>query len=143
MSTQVSRLVCLIRPLAGDSDPEVRHYTDSDIRAFIAVVAPSMPFPVTAIDQFTIKEDLAPEEISRLSVECAILLIGGQPKEFSYKTPVLSVKRVHDGTAGRLAGLWALLDMLGDPAVSWDDEINKIIDDCDRYMTALSGSSDG
>ena len=100
-----------------------------------------MPFPVTAIDNLTIKEDLTPAEISRIACECAVLLLGGQPKEFTYKTPVLAVKRVRDSASDRLAGLWTLLEMLKDPAVSWDDEINKILEDCDRYMDALLGGS--
>lgn len=143
MSTNIADIVCLIRPLSGDNDPEVRKYSDSDIRAFIAVVSPMMPFTVTIIDRLTIEEDLTPAEVSRLSLECALLMVSQQLEEFTYKTPVLAVKRKRGKLDSSLQVIWDLIGKLDDPAVSWDDEINKILEDYDRYMDALAGGSDG
>ena len=142
MSTNISEIVCLIRPLTGDTDSEVRQYSDADIRAYITVVAPTLPFSVTVIDSITIAEDLSSAEISRIALECSLLMISSELQEFSYKTPALAVKRKREKADARLQVIRDMLARLEDPAVSWDDEINKILDDCDRYMDALLGGSD-
>lgn len=142
MSTNIVDIVALVRPLSGDSDPEVRQFSDSDIRAFILVVSAAMPFTVTIVDKIEISEDLTSAQISRISCECAVLMISGTPDEFSYKTPVLSVKRKSASSSDRLDGIRELLAKLEDPAISWDDEINKILYDYDRYLDALTGMSD-
>jgi len=135
MDETYSQIVSFVRALTFDNDSDAYRYSSSVIKQHIqiAVVTASFTVSFDAVNR-VFNRQLSESEKLELACICSLNILIGLPEDFSYKTPVMSVRRKFN-VNGMVARIEDMLKRIsgGSMSISAYDEIQKIANDAELF----------
>lgn len=144
--TSISTILFYIRAALQDFDSENRLYSDEALEQNVSLTVLGLSFdPETGVENTDYAQDgdgnfiadLTSKQKVIVSLKTAIRILSGNPAEFSYKSPVISVSRKFSKTQiGLIDSLQEMLDAAegGRFSIETDTDFNAVIQGFDRFL---------
>lgn len=141
--TSFSDLYGFIRALLNDNDSTAYTYSDEVLNSHIRLLINAKDDPNIQEDGSTANftKDLTAKQKALTTFRVALQIISGTPDEFSYKTPVISVKRKNGILYQRMWLEKSIAEAEGGGiGFSYDSDIDHYVNSATDYFDSLNAA---